>query len=95
MGAVRVGIVGTSWWADAMYLPPLSTHEQAAVVAVSGRNAATTGAFADRWGIEQRFDDPIAMLDEAELDAVVVAAVASADADGAQVPVTPVPVDRG
>lgn len=54
---MRVGIVGTSWWADAMYLPPLSAHEQAAVVAVSGRNAATTAAFADRWGIEQRFDD--------------------------------------
>ena len=73
MSQVRVGIVGTSWWADAMYLPPLSAHEQAAVVAVSGRNAATTATFADRWGIEQRFDDPIAMLDSAGLDAVVVA----------------------
>jgi predicted dehydrogenase len=73
LSQVRVGIVGTSWWADAMYLPPLTAHEQAAVVAVSGRNAATTAAFADRWGIEQRFDDPIAMLDSAGLDAVVVA----------------------
>ena len=68
---VRVGVVGTSWWADAMYLPPLSAHAQAAVLAVCGRNQATTEAFADRWGVEQHFDDPIAMLDCVELDAVV------------------------
>lgn len=90
MSQVRVGIVGTSWWADAMYLPPLSAHEQAAVVAVSGRNAATTAAFADRWGIEQRFDDPIAMLDSAGLDAVVVAS-----SNDSHFPLTMAALDRG
>jgi levoglucosan dehydrogenase len=90
MGAVRVGIVGTSWWADAMYLPPLSAHEQAAVVAVSGRNPATTAAFADRWGIEQRFDDPIAMLDSAELDAVVIAS-----SNDSHFPLTMAALERG
>ena len=25
---VRVGLIGTSWWADAMYLPPLSAHPE-------------------------------------------------------------------
>ena len=90
MRAVRVGVVGTSWWADAMYLPPLSAHEQAAVVAVSGRNAATTAAFADRWGIEQRFDDPIAMLDSAGLDAVVVAS-----SNDSHFPLTMAALDRG
>ena len=87
---MRVGMVGTSWWADAMYLPPLSAHEQAAVVAVSGRNAATTAAFADRWGIEQRFDDPIAMLDSAGLDAVVVAS-----SNDSHFPLTMAALDRG
>ena len=23
---VRVGLIGTSWWADAMYAPPLAAH---------------------------------------------------------------------
>jgi predicted dehydrogenase len=90
LSQVRVGIVGTSWWADAMYLPPLTAHEQAAVVAVSGRNAATTAAFADRWGIEQRFDDPIAMLDSAGLDAVVVAS-----SNDSHFPLTMAALDRG
>jgi predicted dehydrogenase len=70
---VRVGLIGTSWWADAMYAPPLTAHDQAVIAAVAGRNPATTAAFADRWNIAERFDDPIAMLDAAELDAVVVA----------------------
>jgi len=90
LSQVRVGIVGTSWWADAMYLPPLTAHEQAAVVAVSGRNAATTAAFADRWGIEQRFDAPIAMLDSAGLDAVVVAS-----SNDSHFPLTMAALDRG
>jgi predicted dehydrogenase len=56
-----------------MYLPPLTAHPDASVVAVCGRNPITTAAFADRWGIDQRFDDPIAMLDAVALDAVIVA----------------------
>lgn len=70
---VRVGLIGTSWWADAMYAPPLTAHPEATIVAVAGRNPATTATFADRWDIDQRFDDPIAMLDTVALDAVVVA----------------------
>lgn len=70
---VRVGLIGTSWWADAMYAPPLTAHEQAVIAAVAGRNPATTAAFADRWNIPERFDDPLAMLGGDALDAVVVA----------------------
>ena len=33
---VRVGVVGTSWWADAMYLPALSNHPLADVRGVVG-----------------------------------------------------------
>ena len=87
---VRVGLIGTSWWADAMYAPPLAAHEQAVMVAVCGRNPATTAAFADRWGIERRFDDPIAMLDSGELDAVVVAS-----SNESHFPLTMAALDRG
>ena len=33
---VRIGVVGTSWWADAMYLPALSKHPLADVRGVVG-----------------------------------------------------------
>ncbi len=37
---VRVGMIGTSWYADSMHLPSLTSHPQADVVAICGRNAA-------------------------------------------------------
>ena len=70
---VRVGIFGTSWWADAIYLPPLTILDNVVVAAVCGRNSATTEEFADRWGIPHSYIDPIEMLDCVELDAVIVA----------------------
>jgi predicted dehydrogenase len=87
---VRVGLIGTSWWADAMYMPPLADHDQATVVAVCGRNPATTAAFADRWQIAERFDDPIAMLDSVELDALIVAS-----GNDSHHPITLAALDRG
>lgn len=71
--AVRVGLIGTSWWADAMYMPPLAAHPAAEVVAVCGRNADTTAAFADRWDVPNRFLDPARLLDSVDLEAVIVA----------------------
>jgi predicted dehydrogenase len=71
-GPVRVGVIGTSWWADAMYLPALSGHPSAEIVAVCGRSPSTAAAFAERWSIPNVFTDPVAMLD-AGLDAVIVA----------------------
>jgi predicted dehydrogenase len=70
---VRVGIFGTSWWADAMYLPPMQTHPEADVVAVCGRREQPAADFADRWSIPNHFTDPSKMLRECELDAVVIA----------------------
>ncbi len=70
---VRIGMFGTSWWADTMYLPPASSHPAAEVVAVTGRREATTKSFAETWDIPQWFTDPQRMIDEAELDAVIIA----------------------
>ena len=69
---VRIGVVGTSWWTDAMYLPALTTHPLADVVALCGRRPEPTEALADRWGVPGRFTDPDELL-AADLDAVVVA----------------------
>ncbi len=70
---VRIGIVGTSWWADAMYLPALANHPLAEVRGVvGGRRMAHTREFADRWGIPAAYDSLEAMLDAETLDAVLV-----------------------
>ena len=43
---VKIGIVGTGWWANTMHMPALSTCAQANVVAACGRNPERTAAFA-------------------------------------------------
>ena len=73
-----------------MYMPPLAEHEEATVAAVCGRNPDTTAAFADRWGIAERFHDPMAMLDSVELDAVIVAS-----GNDSHHPITIAALDRG
>jgi predicted dehydrogenase len=69
---VRIGVVGTSWWADAMYLPALAGHPLADVRAVAGSRPAHTREFAARWGIPAAYDTYEAMLDGEELDAVLI-----------------------
>lgn len=69
---VRVGVVGTSWWADAMYLPALTNHAHAEVVAVAGRDAGRAAAFAERWSVPAHYTDTDAFFDH-DLDAVVIA----------------------
>lgn len=69
---VRVGVFGTSWWADSMYLPALDANPHADVVAVCGRNADRADAFASQWSIPKATTDADELL-AADLDAVVVA----------------------
>lgn len=71
--SVRVGVVSTSWWADAMYLPALDAHPLADVVAVCGRNRERADAFAASWSIPQVFTNVDALIQSGEIDALVVA----------------------
>lgn len=71
---VRIGVVGTSWWADAMYLPALARHPLADVRGVVGGRLAHAVEFAARWGIpraHRTFDE---LLDAEPLDALVILA---------------------
>ena len=70
---VRIGIFGTSWWADTMYCPPITAHPQAELVAVCGRREAAAEALAKSWSVPQWYTDPNEMLSKAQLDGVVVA----------------------
>lgn len=70
---VRVGLVGTSWWADAMYLPALADHPRGAITAICGRNADKANDMAWKWSIGQVHTDWLAMLDSGSIDAVIIA----------------------
>lgn len=70
---VRVGIVGTSWWADLMFLPSLKSHPQTQLVAICGRNADRANEMAKKYEIPNVFTDYHTMLEQGNLDALVVA----------------------
>jgi predicted dehydrogenase len=69
---VRVGVLGTSWWVDAMHLPSLVAHPDAEVVGVCGRDPGRAADRAQQWGVGWSVD-PSAFLDPDRIDAVVVA----------------------
>lgn len=70
----RLGIIGTSWWVDSMYLPALSTLEDTQVVAIAGRDLERARQRADQWSIPTAYDNWEAMLEHEELDGLIVAA---------------------
>ena len=72
--ALRLGIIGTSWWVDAMYLPALTTLAGVDVVAIAGRDAERARARAEAWRVPASYSAWEEMLDQEALDGVVVAA---------------------
>lgn len=69
---IRVGVIGTSWWAEAMHLSSLASHPQATLAAVCGRNPERAAALAARYAIPQVFADYRAMIAQGGLDALVI-----------------------
>jgi predicted dehydrogenase len=70
---VRVGIVGTGWWTETMYLPSLGSHPSARISALCGRDRERTAELAARAGGARAFGDFRALIGSGEVDAVVVA----------------------
>ena len=70
---VRIGMIGTSWWADAMFLPSFASHPQAEVAAICGRTKARAQEMAAKYGIARVFTDYRQLIGSGELDAVAVA----------------------
>lgn len=64
---VRVGLVGTSGYPEFIYLPVLSKHENAEVVAICGRNRTHAGEVAAKYGIAQVFTDYREMFEQPNL----------------------------
>ena len=69
---ISVGIIGTSWWADAMYLPALTNHPQAEIRAICGRRPEPAHALAQRWQIPHVYTDYHKMIESGMIDAVLV-----------------------
>lgn len=70
---MRVGLVGTSWWAEAMYLPALADHPIGRITAICGRDVDRARSVAASWSIPHVFSDWVAMLDGGEIDALIIA----------------------
>jgi len=70
---LRVGVVGTSWWADGMYLPSLKSSPRTVTAAICGRNRARADEIAAKYDIPAVYTDAEVMFKQAGLDAVVIA----------------------
>lgn len=71
---VRIGVIGTSWWVDAMYLPALADLEDVEIVAIAGRDPAVARRRAAAWRVPAVYTDWREMIDTEDLSGVIVAA---------------------
>lgn len=87
---VRIGVLGTSWWVDSMYLPALVAHAGAEITGICGRDPGRAQARAEQWDIDWWSVDTDEFLDPDRLDAVVVATT-----DDTHEPFTLAAIERG
>jgi predicted dehydrogenase len=71
---VRLGIVGTSGYAEKVYLTGLSAHEEVELVAVCGRNRTRAEAIASKYQIAEVYTDYEEMIKRGKLDGIILAA---------------------
>lgn len=69
---IRIGVISTSWWADAMYLPALKSHPRAEVVAICGRNRERAAEMAAKYDISMVFTDYKTMIEQGGLEAIII-----------------------
>jgi predicted dehydrogenase len=87
---VRVGVVGTSWFADGFHLPNLASHPRAKITAICGRTRERAEALATKYTIPHVFTDYHAMIASGTLDALVVVTP-----DALHYPITMAALDAG
>ena len=68
---VRVGVIGTSPFAESMHLGPLASHPQAEIAWICGRNRARAEEIAQRFSIPQVTTDAAELI-RADIDTVVI-----------------------
>lgn len=73
MERVRIGLIGTSGWSGGFFLPILTSYERASLAAICGRDKTRADEAALKFGVLQVYTDYRQMINDAPLDAVVVA----------------------
>ncbi|AFH49838.1 Putative dehydrogenase [Ignavibacterium album JCM 16511] len=73
MPKIKIGVIGLGSIAQLVHLPNLTKLDNAEVVAVSEIKKNRLNTIADKFGISQRFPDYKEMLENAEIDAVIIA----------------------
>ncbi|HEU4383294.1 MAG TPA: Gfo/Idh/MocA family oxidoreductase [Anaeromyxobacteraceae bacterium] len=69
----RVGVIGTSWWADLEHLPGLRSREDVELAALCGRDRDRLAAMAEKHAVAATFTDWREMIARGGLEAVVIA----------------------
>lgn len=69
---LRVGVIGTSWWADLEHLPGLRARGDVEVTRLCGRNPDKLAALAAKHGIPETYTDWRALVARGRLDVLVV-----------------------
>jgi predicted dehydrogenase len=69
---VRVGVIGTSGWAENFYLANLKGYEGVELAAICGRNRASAEELAGKYNVARVYSDFHEMVSSGELDAAIV-----------------------
>ncbi len=70
--SIRIGVIGTSWWADFGHLPFLTSDDRAKVVAICGRNRERAQELATKYSIPNVYTDYREMIAKGDLQAVAI-----------------------
>jgi predicted dehydrogenase len=70
---VRVGVIGTSWWADMTHLPVFKADARVELTSICGRNRERAREMASKYGVPNVFTNYQDMFAANDLHAVVVA----------------------
>ena len=81
---IRIGVVGTGWWATCTHLPALSARPEVELVALCDRDPERLRLSAEAFHVGRTYTDFRKMLAGEELDGVVVAAAQPAHYEVAQ-----------
>jgi predicted dehydrogenase len=71
---IRVGLIGTSGYAELMHIRSIQSHPAARLVAICARNRQRSAELAEMYGIDHVYSDYREMIASGKLDAVVIAA---------------------
>ena len=87
---VRVGVVGTSWFAETLHLASLASHPDVELTAICGRDRERADGVAANHSISHVFTDYREMIGSGLLDALVVVTP-----DALHFPITMAALDAG